>query len=522
MTTPRSTESASWQVGDNTDKHGGRRAAVIDIGSNSVRLVVYDSLRRAPWREFNEKILCGLGSELASTGRLSVKGSGKAVRAVRRFMALLASMDIGHLDVVATAAVREAEDGDQFVARLLAEAGANVRVLSGREEAFYAAQGVRCSIPDADGIVGDLGGGSLELVMMNKGAVGEGHTLPLGALRLAEESGGDLNAAAAIARHSLDALPWLAENKGRSFYAVGGAWRTLARVHMHSCDYPLHIIGQYTLSGDEAMAFCEQMMWAEQKGWFFRPTKKIRNNVIPNVAGVSRARRESLPVALLSFYELLRISQPAQVIFCAEGLREGLIFESLDEKTKAYDPLISACRDMAASFGRFGLEEQAMVGWTNALFEEETPEQERLRRAACLLGDIGWRAHPDYRDQQAFNWVLQAPFIGIDHAGRVSLAVSAFARYRGRGGTADMGDVPKILDEASVIRARAIGLALRLAHIISGSTPRLLSKCKLHRDGETLVLNLFGSIDIFDGDAVETRLGDLAKVLSLKPVIIRD
>ncbi len=144
-----------------------RDAAVIDIGSNSVRLVVYRLEGRAIWTVFNEKVLAGLGRDLAKTGRLSPEGVIQTLQALKRFRAVLEAVNPAETFVVATAAAREAKDGQDFIDRVRDETGFVVRVLSGEEEAHYAAVGVLAGAPDADAVVGDLGGASLELVRLS-------------------------------------------------------------------------------------------------------------------------------------------------------------------------------------------------------------------------------------------------------------------------------------------------------------------------------------------------------------------
>ncbi len=174
MTQSRRAEAAASQ----TERRDS--VAVVDIGSNSLRLVVYDGVRRAARIMLNEKVLCGLGRGLSETGRLNQEGVEQARVNLQRFVSLARAIGVSRLDVLATAAVRDADDGREFAAEIERRFGVRVRILAGAEEGRYSALGVLSGIPDAQGFAGDLGGGSVELVPVAKGRAGAGATLPIG------------------------------------------------------------------------------------------------------------------------------------------------------------------------------------------------------------------------------------------------------------------------------------------------------------------------------------------------------
>ena len=163
-----------------------RRVGVIDIGSNSIRIVVFSGATRAPLPIFNEKVMCGMGRRLHSTGKLDPDGVDLALGNLPRFAAAAEALGVDRLRVVATAAIRDALDGAQFIARVRETAGLKIEIISGETEARLSALGLVSSLPEADGVIGDLGGGSLELVRLDKGALGPQATLKLGPLRLNE------------------------------------------------------------------------------------------------------------------------------------------------------------------------------------------------------------------------------------------------------------------------------------------------------------------------------------------------
>jgi len=479
------------------------RLAVIDIGSNSIRLVVYDALKRAPLPVFNEKVLCGLGRGVEKDGQLNPAGVELALQNLERFRGLIDGMRISRLDVLATAAVRDARNGESFVERVRARTGFTMRVISGEEEARLSALGVLSGTPGADGLVGDLGGGSLELVGLDHGALGPQITLPLGPLRLME-SGASRDLTRTIDKH-LEKLPWLPQAKGRCFYPVGGSWRALAKLHMEKQRHPLHIIHHYTIAADEAREFAA-LVGRQSK------------SSLEKLSG-SRRRIETLPYAALVLERVLRMAQPARVVFSAYGLREGHLHSLLTPDQQAQDPLLAACDDWSSRFGRFG-DATLLVTWTGGLFAGEDERARVLRHAACLLSDVGWAEHPDYRADHAFRRILHFPFPGVDHAERVFLALSGFARYAGTIDGPLAAEVRPLVSDAQAKKALVLGLALRLAHTLSGGAPGLLRQTTLKLGGETLALTLPGEAAALYGEVVQRRLDALAKALGRRGEIV--
>lgn len=483
-------------------------AAVVDVGSNSVRLVVFEGPSRGRLPIFNEKVLCGLGRSLNETGRLDEKGVERAVLALKRFSALIQRMGVAQVDNVATAAVRDAADGDAFVDRVRREVGIELRVLTGKEEAIMAGYGVLASLPNVKGLVGDLGGGSLELVELKNGRIGRTATLPLGPLRL--EGIAD---PVALRRHvddSLGSVDWLPGMRGQPLYVVGGGWRSLARVHMAQTDYPLHIIDNYTVEPDVIREIS-------------RVLSRQSRNSLQRLAGVSSRRVDTLPHAAFALRRLLKIAAPDKVVFSAHGLREGLLFDRLTATEKKRDPLLESCRAMAERENRFAIVDQELFDWMSPVFRGESADDARLRSVACLLSDVGWRVHPDYRDQQAFRRVLRAPFPAIDHAGRALVALAVLWRYRSNHDEGLVTAIKRLLTEEQIELAQKIGLALRLAHTLTGGTAGALHNAELTVDDGALTLTLGPAIADLNGETVLRRLEALAKAMgSASAIKLRD
>jgi exopolyphosphatase/guanosine-5'-triphosphate,3'-diphosphate pyrophosphatase len=482
----------------------GSRVAVIDVGSNSLRLVVYDGVRRALLPLLNEKILCGLGRSLSTSGRLDPEGVTLALDNLRRFVALARTAGAGQLHVLATSAVREAEDGPEFVAAVERACDVRVRILGGEAEGRLSALGVLAGIPDAEGLVGDLGGGSVELVPIAGGRPGTSSTLPLGPLRLAHLAGSEKKLREAV-DSALAGAPQIGAARGGTLYLVGGAWRALARIHMEHSGYPLHIIHHYELSRAEADNFLQLLGKQSRKS-------------LERLAGVSKKRLEAVPLAAFVLLRLLRMAEPRRLVFSAFGLREGLVFDLLDEAQRGEDPLLSAAADLASVRPRFGMSADELLAWTGTVFAE----QGRLHRAIALLSDSVWAEHPDYRAEEAFLRALRLPVGGFDHSERAFVASALHARYGGDSDAAVLTTARRLLTGDLAHEARAFGLALRLAYTMTGGVPGLLQRTLLTRRENRLVLGVPDDAALFVGDSVRRRLEAVGRALGCRAEITQE
>lgn len=476
------------------------RVGVVDIGSNSIRLVVFDGLKRVPVPVFNEKVLPGLGRGLAESGKLNEEGVAVALESLERFAGLARAMGTARLDLLATAAVREAGNGPEFVAEVERRCGRSVSILTGEEEARLSALGVLSGLPGARGLMGDLGGGSLELVRLDEGKALDSITLPLGPLRLSDESGGDRERAAVFVQRQLDRVPWLGEVAPEALYPVGGAWRGLARLHMDHCAYPLHMIHGYGIPRGEA----EELV---------RLVGRLGKRSLARIGSVSKRRLESLPLAALVLEKVLERVRSRRVVFSAFGLREGWVFDCLPDSERALDPLTAAAADWAAREGRFPHLAAALVDWTAPLFPGESANAARLRVAACRLSDIGWRYHPDYRAEQILLRILRAQELFVEHHERAFLGLALYNRYSGKASDEGLETVRALLRPAKSRRAEVLGAALRLAYATCGGAEQGLRETRLEWDGKALRLFIPPDTSVPPGQTLERRLQTVATAL---------
>jgi exopolyphosphatase/guanosine-5'-triphosphate,3'-diphosphate pyrophosphatase len=484
---------------------------VVDIGSNSVRLVVYEGAVRSPTPIFNEKVLAGLGREVFSTGLLAADAVEKALGAIKRFRLLCDRMQVGALWVVATAACRDAKNGKAFVTEAERICRTKVEIISGKREAELSALGVVCGFHKPDGLVGDLGGGSLELSEVHGYKVHTGITLPLGGLALQDVTAKSIKKAEKLVRKSLGDAKLLKAGANRTFYAIGGTWRALARLHMWQTGYPLHVMHGYMLPAKEAHDFSSLV-------------HRVDPEMLSQIEVVTDARRPLLAYAALVLENLVRIARPKDVVISALGVREGLLYSMLDAKERDKDPLIAAACELNLLRSRSPAHGEELTAWTDRFMAssgiEETAEERRLRHAACLLADIGWRAHPDYRGEQSLNIISNADFIAIDHPGRTFLALSVFFRHAGV--TKDQMSVGllEIAPKRLLERARILGAAMRVAYMVSASMPGVLPGTPMRVERARLVLRMEGKCAALAGDRVNNRLRQLARLIGCEPRLV--
>jgi exopolyphosphatase/guanosine-5'-triphosphate,3'-diphosphate pyrophosphatase len=471
---------------------------VIDIGSNSIRLVVYDDLGRAPFPRFNEKSFTALGTGLDEHGRFTDRAIADAVRAIRRFAEIAGAMDVRRLDALATEATRRARNGSDLLEAIETATGLRPHLLTGEDEAAYAALGVVSGFHRPKGLVGDIGGGSLEVAEVVVDRVGERTaSMPIGALPVRALMVDDPGRAKSHVDEILAAgLPPLLTDP--TFYAVGGGWRALARVHIATTEQPINVVHGYAIPADEARSFA-------------RKISRMDPGDVAALPDVPTRRIETLPAAALVLSQLLKQLRPEQVVFSAYGLREGWLHAQLDPDEQARDPLLEGAQTIGLPLARVPSFSAALAEWTDGLFPGESPGDRRLRLAACALTDMCWRDHAKVQADEAFRRLLNFPFTGITHGERAFLAVAIMARYGGRVAGAAEPTVGRLLSASELRRAEILGRALLLGHRFSASVPEILAQSRLRIDTDAVRLEVSSPDVVPDSDAVHTRLRQLAK-----------
>ena len=488
--------------------------AVIDIGSNSVRLVVYEAMARSLITIFNEKALCGLGREVQSTGLLATDAVNKALTALRRFRALCRIQQVGRVYAIATAACRDAKNGPDFIAQAERICGAKIEILTGPREAKLSALGVVSGVHNPNGIVGDLGGGSLELIDVKGNRVRSGVTLPLGSLALQDLSNKSLKRAERIVKNELLGVAQLKTGRGRTFYAVGGTWRALARIHIIQSGYPLKVMHGYSIPAADALDFAQRLR------------RLAATNMLANIESIADARRPLLAYAALVLECIIRVAQPKTIVFSTFGVREGLLYEMLPQAERAKDGLVCAAQNLNELLSRSARHAQELTAWTDRLVRvvrlRETEEDRRLRHVACLLSDIGWRVHPDHRGEETLSLIMNGNFGSITHQGRAFVALSVFYRYAG---LSEENEPPPqiraLVTPAMDERARVLGAAFRVAHLITAARTGVLPATHFRTQGRKLMLVFEHRMVDLVADRVGSRFKQLARLVGRAGSIVR-
>ncbi len=484
--------------------------AIVDIGSNSVRLVAYEGLSRAPRQIFNEKSLCALGNGVATTGKLPKAGMEKAISALRRFRVLCEILQIGELHVLATAAARDASNGAEFVEMAAQAIGAPISLLSGAREAELSAHGVISGIHKPDGVVGDLGGGSLELIDVKGAQLGKGSTLPLGGLTLADASNNSPRAAIKIVRETLAQSRVIDRVAGRTFYAVGGTWRAMAKLYMSQRNYPLSVMHGYVIQSKDAADFAGLVA-------------RVNAEALIAIDVVNAQRRPLLPYGAAVLAEIVRRAAPKEIMISTAGVREGLLYEKLSLAERRQDPLIAAAAETNLLFSRSPRHADDLCDWTDRFMKsthlEETADEKRLRHAACLLADVNWRAHPDYRAEESLNLVENTTLTAIDHPGRAFLALTISYRYLGLDDDDVSPQIRALVSARMLDRARIVAAAARLAYLISGAMPDVLPRAPVVCAKNQVVLTLPKELADLASERLYSRVKQLARLIGREPVV---
>ena len=442
-------------------------------------------------------MLAGLGSGLDRSGRFSEDARDKALGALERFRLLLGHMKVKRTHVVATAAIRDAEDGPEFV-REIESIGLPCTVLSAEEEARLAGEGVLSGIPDADGIVGDLGGGSLELVSVADGRAQNGISTPLGVLRLEADASGEREARKTL-KAALKKSPLRDLAKGRAFYMVGGSWRALARIDMLATDFPLPITHQYRMKPARA-----------------KELRKLVRGPDERLAGAASARLATSPVAAMLLELLVDELEPSQLVVSTYGIREGLLYSKLEPHLRQIDPLIEEARDAGGSEHRFGQHGDLLDEWIAPLFDDP-PAMRRLRLASCLLADVAWQSNPGFRADRGIEMALHGNWVAVNPWGRVVMAQALAASF-GRDRLPD-DRLTQLCKDQQLTRAHCWGAAMRLGQRLSGGVGSVLKRTSLVARNGAIELSVRRGEEALIGDQVERRFIRLAELLGCKPVI---
>ncbi|MEP4197552.1 MAG: Ppx/GppA family phosphatase [Aliishimia sp.] len=475
------------------------RVGVVDVGSNSVRLVVFDGAARSPAYFYNEKIMCALGSGLGQTGHLHPAGRERALSALKRFKTLADGMDLPPLTVVATAAVRDASDGRAFCEDVLREAGLKIWIIDGAEEARLSAQGVLLGWPGSYGLVCDIGGSSMELAEISDGRVGRRVTSALGPLKLRDIKGGKRTRVQHI-RETVDKLALTMGPQRDRLFLVGGSWRAIARIDMLRREYPLQVLHEYRMRPNDVRATAKFIKESDH-AW------------LRGEAGVSATRMDLVPYAAEVLKAVVRKFKPKDIAISSYGIREGMLYEQMPQRLRDRDPLIEACRFAEAKDARLPGFGKQLFNFIQPLFKGVPETRLRIVKAACLLHDVSWRAHPDYRAEVCFDNATRANLGGLKHSERVYLGLALLHRYSNKRDGTRFEHLYDLLPEAQQKEAEVLGKAMRFGAMLWMQNKVDIGTFKWRPKKRELELTLGAVAEPLFGEVAEARLKALVSTL---------
>lgn len=492
---------------DDPSERALERVGVVDVGSNSVRMVVFDGAARSPAYFFNEKVMAGLGRGLAETGMLNPEGKERALAALLRFAALARGMRLETMSCVATAAVREASDGPEFIRRVERETGLKLWVIDGEEEARLSAQGVLLGWPEAEGLVSDIGGSSMELAVVSGGTVGARVSSPLGPFRLQQLGGGQK----AMVKHIREQIATLAGQMGTAherIYLVGGSWRAIARLDMERRNYPMTVLHEYRM---KPQSLQKTLAWIAESDI----------DALRARTGTSAARMSLVPLAAQVLRQLVLGFRPREIYVSAYGIREGLLYEQMPDRLRKRDPLIEACRFAERTMARMPGFGKKLYQFIHPIFRNASEERLRLVRAACLLHDTTWRAHPDYRAEVCFDNATRANLGGLSHPERVFLGLALLHRYKNSRSGSRLEPLFSLLSAAELRDAEVLGKAMRFGAMFAVKSPEQAGEIAWRPQKKVLELKLTRFGEPLFGEVAAARFNSLAAALGAQALVSR-
>ena len=484
------------------------KEAIIDLGSNSIRMLIYDNLLNSQIPVFNEKAICELGKNLDKTGKLDPKGSDFALSVLQRFKRILSNLKVKKFKIIGTAAIREATDSKLFVAKVEKILKKKVEVLTGIEEAENSALGVIIGFQRVNGVVVDLGGGSLEIARVEKNIIYEKISLPLGVLRLFNQPKRNKDKINSIISFYLNKIEWLRKGKTKNLYLCGGTWRTLLNAHIFKTNYPLSILHQYKLPAIEALKFSNRLS----------SVKLIKSE---KLVGVTKSRTNYIPIGSYILSSLIKICDPSNILCSVSGVREGSLINKAYLNILKKDSLNRSVHFIALKKGDFGENYIKLYNFLKKIFpnkDENFPI--RLLLPACSLSNFDWGLGTYQRAELVFHEVINSPILKLSHNDRIKLGLVSFWRHCSTKYYPDL-EFLKLLSNSEITACRRIGAALRFASSISVISSIFYEKIKIYVANEkTLILKVPKKYSQVISNQVQKRLKSLAEEMNLKQEIV--
>jgi len=478
-----------------------KRIGIIDIGSNSIRLVVFDGPKRSPLYLYNEKVFYRLGQKSVGGQNFTDKILAEVTNIVDRFVTISRNMKAVKIIAFGTSALREANNSTDLIRLVLDRTGINVEIISGETEAEYAAKGILLGFPNSFGVICDLGGNSVEFGTILEGKVINCKTALLGPLALNKLFRINKDAKNHM-KTIIGSLNIIQQNDLRKkLFLIGGSWRAIAKFHMELTGYPLKIIQGYKIKAKELKKTLSLISSEVGK-------KRLLMTNIPN------ERLELLPHSANLLEIILETYRFDTVIFSSFGVREGIIFDQLSEKERNRDPLLEAAKYFERKDSRFPKLSRSVFNWIAPFHKTFNKKNKRLIFAACKLHDISWIAHPDYKMEMCLELITRSNISGITHKDRMFLAAILLFRHKIKSEVIQELDLFNLVSKRKRGIAMVIGKSLRLASTFFGEKD-LFKEIKISVKNDEVVLTIPEHLKSLNGEIVERRKHELNKALKI-------
>tara|TARA_Y100001960_G_C14781621_1_gene887263 strand:- start:2297 stop:3787 length:1491 start_codon:yes stop_codon:yes gene_type:complete len=468
--------------------------AVVDLGSNSFRLVIFDDIEKYPHQYITERYRAGLAEGKDSDNFvLSDEKIDKTIKALKWFDWVCKEQHVETVVVVATSAIREAKNNEELIKRARLELGVEINIIDGETEARLSAIGALNSIKKADGLVLDLGGGSLEIYDTNTQSQ---LSLPLGVLSLRAITNDNPDKAIELLKEELSKHDWIKNAKGLDIIANGGGMRSIAVLHMKKTGYTIQVPQGYEIDRVSAMPFIDELFDVDR--------------IAPYFTGYDDKFKTAIPYRAALLKALFEINENfAKLKFSNFGLREGVLFSQIE--TTDYNLAEKYAKNMAVEKG-FGLEYSlSSYSFVSEVLQDTDHDMLYL---TSLLKDIAWRVHKQYRAETLFDDILNLDFVGIDHKLRAKLAIACYFTQESRLTPRHIAIVRKILTDNDILDCRLVGQAYKLTELINPARNGDFSESTLGYKHGILDLQTTDSIREIIHLGLEKRLKELNETLS--------
>ena len=482
------------------------KVSIIDIGSNSIRLVAYDKINRVPRMIYTEKVFCSLAKNLDIDNSIPKKNYKKTINAIKRFYKISLDIKSSELFIFATAAIREADNGFILKNEIENITNREMIILSENDEVKLSTQGLISSFPSANGIMADLGGGSLELSLLENGKLKKFTSLKIGVVRLLNEFSKNKNKCLINILKKLNQVKWLDKFKKTNFYAIGGSFRSLANVNIWNNKYPLSIVQGYAINSIEIKKLLNL-------------SSTIKAKTIKLIPEIENERIKTIPVASIILDNLIKKIDPKKMIFCSQGLREGFLYSLLDKKTKKIDPLIFTAKKMAKNFNNSFFDGESIFKWLSPIFVNENENFKRLRLAASYLSELSyWHNFKDMESDYALNTVLYYPFLSLTHEQRIFLGLTIYTACGGKINRPNILKYIKLLKKDAINAACILGNGIKLAYTVSGGLYRNLHDYSLSVSNNEIFLITSDKKIIKTSTKIRRTLKKISKLIKIKKI----